>query len=500
MINNDVIIPTNTVDLRVSKDYSIIKGQEVHSQKNMFLTYNDAQRFINVIVKNDDSSLVIAEEEWKAHPEYYKDIVAGTEIYYALPFQFCYNRKYQVVTAYEKIINTTNITNYTYISEESETTFAINALKFFKKAEVGKSKYNITFDLTPNSKDLYTKIHSTKTNDDGSKSIQDLQTLKVVLFFMKNKIVQGYLPVPISYYSTLDELYKMEVNLELTSAMYDKYIDCKLYNEISGLLEPTTLDVDNTTMRLGVYWYEAGNNPTPVEMEQGLMDFSDYQLMNVFDLNDDVRLFKEVTHLITSQIKKVECTDSAESDNEVVIATLVDKIPFIRYDYYMNNQKMVTEEINDELVIMDTIGDKIEQQYKMRLNFVNSYGHSYRLRLGLDKFSLDTTHLKLKFIVKLNPYGTLNAQTLKEFINSYFLANDFNDGVSFHMSRLIDACMDEYPNDLILMEFHGVNGNACIHQYITMVEDAESNFIPEVPNIMRDSEDNLLIEIVETNA
>lgn len=58
--------------------------------------------------------------------------------------------------------------------------------------------------------------------------------------------------------------------------------------------------------------------------------------------------------------------------------------------------------------------------------------------------------------MKLNPYGTLNAQTLKEFINSYFLANDFNDGVSFHMSRLIDACMDEYPNDLILMEFHGV--------------------------------------------
>ena len=146
---------------------------------------------------------------------------------------------------------------------------------------------------------------------------------------------------------------------------------------------------------------------------------------------------------------------------------------------------------------MDTLQYKIEQQFKMRLNFVNTYGYSTRLRIGLEKLPLGTTHLKLNFKVKINKSGSMSIGTLKEFINSYFMNLDFENGVSFHISRLIDEAMDNFADSLIFIEFHGANGFDPLKQYITMVEDSANAFIPEVPNIMRDADNKLMIEIIE---
>ena len=69
-----------------------------------------------------------------------------------------------------------------------------------------------------------------------------------------------------------------------------------------------TINISETKIRIGVFCKNPGDNPSIAEQYLGIINFPDYQIMNVFDFDDSVRLFDEMTHLLSSQIKKVETT------------------------------------------------------------------------------------------------------------------------------------------------------------------------------------------------
>ena len=527
--NNNIIIPTNTVDMKITAAYSFKRpeqetpvgiGLEKFDEKHMYLVYDDYQKFINVrkrIVdpndKNAIDSVVVAYEEYLAdkalgNNSVYLPVI--DEICYTLPFQICYNRKYQLITAFDKVVNAEHYTNYTYISADNDSTVGVNSVEFKKEISFSDNKYSISFNLTPNNRDMIDLIHQTVRSDINSNSVtQDTGYLKCVVFFQYNGDIIGYIPMNMLYFDTDDETYTFSGDIKILSPIYHHYLDTVMYDPTTNLIDTgiydpvtetldcTTINISETKIRIGVFCKNPGYNPTITEQYLGIINFPDYQIMNVFDFDDSVRLFDEMTHLLSSQIKKVETNSSAETDNEVVLSTIVDKMPFIRYDYFLANQNSVIKEIKEELKLMDTLQYKIEQQFKMRLNFVNTYGYSTRLRIGLEKLPLGTTHLKLNFKVKINKSGSMSIDTLKEFINSYFMNLDFENGVSFHISRLIDEAMDNFADSLVFIEFHGANGFDPLKQYITMVEDSANAFIPEVPNIMRDADNKLMIEITE---
>lgn len=475
------IVPTNTCDLQIHEDYCL------KYMNGRLLTFNVDQEFI--AVKDDlDYIKVISKSQFLNDPAY-KDVDKNDVLSYALPFQVCYDRKYNLVTIYEKAVNRVGNLEYTY-TRDSADTFASNALNFKYNIDYDEVNeyYELAYNLSPNNEDLLNTIHKTQKDSTGATILIDNEIMKAVIIFVEGTTTKGYMTSSISAYKESDKLYNMKTYLRMNSPVYFDKLDVTMY-DVNHEVSEMALDMNKCIPKIVVYLKESGyvdNTDQTVYPK-----FDDYKIMNVFSvLNKDDKeatglLFKELTSYLPTQINHKETNmqvDTASNPYGIMKSIILDKVPLVRFDYYENNQIYVQNRIDAELAILDDVSPRIEDLFKLRFNFINAYGFSSRLRIGLDGKKLSTSHINMEIRVRKTSTSTLTKDTITEFINNYFSEIAFNSGESFHFSELADAIKAEYA-DLVFIELVHINNYKTDNQYIYMVDYDNVQFIPEVPNI-----------------
>lgn len=475
------IIPTNTCDLQIHEDYC------TKYMNGRLLTYGVDQEF--VAVKDDLDYIKVISKSQFLNDSTFADYDKTNILSYALPFQVCYDRKYNLVTIFEKAVNRKGDLEYTYVRDSADT-FTSNAINFKYNIDYSEVNeyYELDYNLAPNNEDLINTIHAIQKDSSGNTILVDKEIMKAVVIFTEGTVTKGYMTSSISSFKEIDKLYNMKTLLRMNSPVYFNNLDVTMYDMNHDVAE-MSLDMNKCVPKIIVYVKESGFVDTTTQTSYP--KFDDYKMMNVFSvLNDDEKedtglLFKELTSYLPTQINHRETNMSADTGTNpygITKSIILDKVPLVRFDYYEENQIYVQNRIDAELEILDAVSPKIEDLFKLRFNFINAYGYSSRLRIGLDGKALSTSHIKMEIRVRKKATSNLNKSIITEFINNYFSTIAFNSGEVFHFSELSDAMKEEYP-DLVFLELVHINNYHTDNQYVYMTDYNNVQFIPEVPNI-----------------
>lgn len=486
------MMPTNTTDLRVHEDYS------KRFESGRFLTFDTDQEFVG-IRDSGGNTFVISKSQFLNDPTY-SSYDKTSYISYALPYQVCYDRKYNLVYVFEKSVNRDIALLYSYV-EEAAYTYICTGLnyKYLLDYDDPKEYYEFNYNLTPSNSDMYAKIHSMTTDSNGNSQLNDLGYMKSVILFYKDSALVGYMPAEISSYDSSAKVYGMTAFLRMNSPIYADNLDVTIYNTNHEIVD-VTFNLNKLTTSMVVYRYNSGYTDTTGQAKYPI--FPDYSIVNVFETMDDgtsdTMIFKEISKFLPTQINdKTTALNGNTTENPygIIKEVVLDKLPFVSYTYYEVNQEDVSSAINNELVLLDKINSKIEGAFKSRFNLVNTYGYSNRLMIGLNPRSIGTTHINMEVNVRKVSTSVLTDTEIATYINTYFSKIDFKNGESFHFSKLSEATKETYT-DIEFMELKSVNGFTTDNQYIYMKDYDSVLFIPEVASIAKDDNDNFKIAII----
>ena len=485
------MIPTNTTDLRIHEDYCKL------FENGRFMTFDTDQEFVG-IKDSDSNTFVISKQQFLNDPTY-ASLDKTSYISYALPYQLCYDRKYNLVTTFEKSIDREVGLLYAYVIEDAYTYICTGLnYKYLLDYDDVNEYFEFNYKLTPSNDDMYTLIHNTTTNINNVSELTDLGYLKAMIVFYIDGNPIGYMPSSITSYS--DEVYNMTSFLRMNSPIYFSNLDITIYN-MSHEIVDTTVNLNKLTVKLVLYKNKSGYTDTTGQSKYPIIP--DYCIVNVFDTidngNDDSKIFKELSSYLPTQINdKTTNLNGATTNNPygTIQEVVLDKIPFVSYSYYEDNQADVSTAISTELTLLDKINGKIEGAFKSRFNLVNTYGYSNRLMIGLNPRSIGTTHISMEINIRKISGSALTNTEIASYVNSYFSKIDFKNGESFHFSKLAESTKEEY-SDIEFMEAKSINGFASDNQYIYMKDYDSILFIPEVANIAKDDDGNFKVTIID---
>ena len=487
------MLPTNTTDLKINEAYCKLYTN------GRFMTFDNDQEF--VAVKDSlDNNFIVSKYQFLNDPEY-TSYDKTNYISFALPYQFCYDRKYNLITVFEKSVNRTVSLLYTY-TEESAYTYICSGLqyKYLLDYDDINEYYELNYVLTPSIDDMISLIHKTTTSTNSVSILNDLGYLKAVVVFHADGVPIGYMPSSISSFNETEGTYNMTTPIRMNSPIYFDSLDVSIYDINTHLVIDTTLSLNKVVPTIVLYKEVSGY--LDVTGQTKYPKFSDYSIVNVFDVIDngtsDTMIFKEMSKYFPTQIndKTVDLNNVTASNPFGVIKEVVlDKLPVVEYNYYENNQEIVQAALSSELSILAVMNKKLEGLFKLRMNLVNTYGYSNRLMVGLDPVSIGKTHVEMVVNVRRTSGSILTDSEIAIFINAYFSEVNFHKGETFHFSKLVESIKSTY-SDIEFMELKSVNGITNDNQYIYMKDYDNVLFIPEVANIAKDADGNFKITII----
>ena len=474
------IIPTNSVDIYMDEKYSDLY------ENGRFMVPKIDQKFVLVNDLADPTNFrAIAEDHFDVDPLYKGK---SKDITYAIPFQLCYDREYNFISVFQKVVNEIRELIFTYIDSSSEV-FVCNDLV-----------YNFNLD-SENALDYYVFKFDISTDDSAlvDTILNDPEYLNVYI-----ELINGagntvcYFKADVLSYNQDTMSYAVEGFLRLLSPVFGskikvKTLDMTLKDDTSTV--ESTIDLNDIYPRISIH--VKSDNPT---LSTKYLTFPNKKLLNIFDIYrdvddpDDGMLFKELSTYIPTQINTKYMKSVPTGTYDTIEGVVLDKIPVIKYGYYYKNQDTIHELIDDELALLDTLQSKVDALFKTRLNFVNSYGKSQLVQIGLKSKPLGTTHIKPDITVGLKEDSTMTKDTIASFINAFFTSVNFKNGDVFYFSNLATAIKNEY-SDVVFVQLNSINGETTDIQKIYTKPPDNIKFISEVINLARDDNDDLDIQL-----
>ena len=485
----DIMIPTNTANLRMSESYCKLLGN------GRFMTYDLDQEFVSILTEKG-SIEVLSKSEFLNNTKY-ASYNKTNYIKYAIPFQLTYDRKYNILTSFEKLVNRIIQLKYDFMAESTDT-FVVNNFLYFYEVDYSEPDdyFQMHFSLEPIDEDNLERMHTIETNLNGDEVLSDTGFMKAVIALKEKGQTIGYMPASMFAFDAIKGKYDMRTYFRMLSPVYSDNLDLRFYDMNHEVVE-RTIDINNTEPVICIYTESNGYEDLTSQTETP--KFDDFYLVNTYSLSKasdtEHMFFREISHSLATQINDKVIAVSSATPFGAIKNVLLDKIPFIRYDYFEANQNDVRSLLETEFAVMDSIKDKVEGAFKIRLNLANTYGYSERLRIGLSGKVTGTTHFYMVVKVRLKAGYSLTENTIATFINDYFKSIEFQKGETFHFSELVDAIKTEYT-EISFIELASVNGIENDNQYIYMEDYDNIQFIPEIPNIARRNDNSLDISIL----
>ena len=480
----NVIIPTNTIDIRVPSTSEELKSEDGSGK----LVFSKGQIIELQKSPDPDDGTYYGILGTKTADEYANDINYVDRFIYAIPYNFVINKDPLYGMYFLSIIDEKKFLDFSYINEKSLYQYIATSLSIYRGYKKNPNNYEISILVEQN---MDAKDDSSMEPprcvavfyDDEDKAYmwaeaeltEGLQSANIFAFKFnfstedtidyKNRIRIEGLKTPV-----LSEEHESEEDQGTTYGYMHANTKCiihTLYKDTSG----------------NVYAIDEADKKAREELEKVVSNMDGYTLSNSYTVLNGIDFFYDYSDIVSSTV----LVEKDENDNEFFI---IKNVPVVKYDYFSSQDDDKAIEFCKELVkrknYIDYAVQVLEDAFGMDFKFFNTYGPSKLFKIdGKNKdetIPINKTNLTLTFNVKLTPnYDTNIINDIIADIKDY--VEDINEISSLHMSNLVSEITEKYRESLVFFEFYDMNGYGPGTQHIYSTDMGDNLTVPEFLNI-----------------
>ena len=470
--NNDNILPTNTIDVKLKKDQLEVTEEGNLLMKPGTLVYLNPENDYGEIISKD----VTAEEKAQMNEDGFL---------YINPFLTVLNRSPLYTSYFLNIINVEKDLNFTYINQNSVIQYIASTVAWKRAYFTDRNIYKMTIEMVQNINiDLDMLIYDKDQNVIGAK-------LKVCAVIYDDQQVKPlrWIEAEFIEFSQEDFSFKFEFKFETNDIiddnnririenMYDLGTTRKQYAYLKERVKCQILV-------FGQFDQEYGRDDT----DMYIPGLEGYTLCNKYDIVDNLEMFYNYSHIVSSAILL------SKDDTDTTIYELT-RVPLVR-DRYINSEKRMNTFIKEMELRRKYIEDslmQLEDSFGIDFKFFNTYGPSNLFYVEGGSL-INRTNLSMTFKMKPITQSDIYVKDriivdIKEYLE------DINEITDLHIPNLITQITNTYREQLVYFEFVDINGYGPGSQHVYRPDEYTGDVVPEFLNVNVTDEDEPDINII----
>lgn len=460
---NNIIVPTNTIDIEVKEEELESNGKNWLIKPLTTFVYDKS---IGVINNNITES--------KDNPFVYMN-----------PFMIGINKTPLVLSYFLTIFNVEKYLEFSYINQTSILQFVASTVNVSRSGYSNMDKYRLRISMKQNISDDFNLI---VRNDD--KEIVECNIKVFLLLYSQTNSNDVWRYTEASIINEDRYLYDFEFNMTT-----DDTISANNLIKITDLKQPETGKVVDSYVVNGIkadvlimaktetyYGNDGFSNIIP--------GIDGYSICNRYSIRGGIDLFYNYTQMMNSTpiVKK-------NKDTGNYIFT-INKVPMIRKSYISDEFRMksIIKEIQTRRNYIEYCLNILEDGFDIDFKFFNTYGPSKRYTHE-DETCIDRVNLSLRFKTKL--YSNADKFIISMIKDNIKTRIETIDNITdIHMTNIADEIREKYKDQLQFFEFVGFNGYGPGYSHIYQVADEIKENVPEFLNINTIGGDSPDIEII----
>lgn len=528
----NVIIPTNTIDMRVTPDQLMTeegsnklifkKGQVIKLVDNGYTIIKGEYSFPDDMPNNVDVGdfakagktwYVYNGIEWEVssidpeesafHGELYTppedETIDDGSFKYVIPYNFIINTSPLYGMYFLSVVDTKKFLDFSYINSKCLYQYIATNATLYRGYLEEPNTYSISISTEQN---VDSKEDNPMIIFDESGDISDIKIKCVAVFYDEDDEPYRWAEAKLDSYDIEANIFNFKFKF-FTEDYIDIYNRIKIdvgssdeftnmrdigaTNESYGHFKANTKCIIHILSKQDTVYVDEGTNNRSKLFE--IIDFGDenkeeYTLSNSYQITEGVDFFHDYSDIISSTVI------SELDENESPFFRIKD-VPVVKYDYFDTEDKALhfCKELVERKNYIDYAIQVLEDAFEMDFKFFNTYGPSRLFTLDNVDDYLNRTQLSLTFKCRFNSAYIANSTLDEAVITNNIISDikeyieDINEISSLHMSNLVTEITNKYREFLIFFEFVDINGYGPGYEHLYAMEMPNDIITPEFLNV-----------------
>lgn len=534
----NVIIPTNTIDMRVYPDQLMTeegsnklifkKGQVIKLIDNGYNIIKGDYSFpddmpnkdlsVGDFVKVGTTWYVYDGIEWKVseidpEEQMYHGEIANPEdedynsaFKYVIPYNFIINTSPLYGMYFLSVVNAKKFLDFSYINSQCLYQYIATSISLNRGYLEDPNTYTMDISVEQN---VDSKEDNPMLVFDETGNITDVNIKCVAVFYNEDDEPYRWAKAELNDYDldanifnfkfkfTTEDYIDIYNRIRIDTGMYDINVDNGIDDGVMPFSEDTdaiesyghfnanTKCIIHILSKQGEVYKDAGTTNRDDLFKLIKMDnLEEYTLSNSYQVAEGVDFFYDYSDIISSTVV-------SDLDEEEKPFFRIKDVPVVKWDYFDSEDKAL--DFCDTLVerknYIEYALQVLEDAFEMDFKFFNTYGPSRLFTLDNNEEYVNHTNLSLTFNCRFNSAyitnSTLDETTIvnniKNDIKAYI--ENINEISSIHMSNLVTEITNNYREFLVFFEFWDMNGYGPEHEHLYAKDMPNDIITPEFLNI-----------------
>lgn len=458
-LNN--IIPTNTIDIKISPD-------QLRTEDGYKLVFKKGQ-----VIKLTESGLGELHQIDTMEADY------DEVFYYSIPYNFIINTNPLYGMYYLSIIDAKKFLDFSYINENSIYQYIATSIHMYRGYINNPNTYEMTINIEQNIEDNTNNNDSIITYDPNTGEITDVNLRCIAVFYDSEDSPIRWAEAKFVNYDSAANVFSYKFTFTT-----EDYIDADNRIRIDTGLNNINSNTEfyahfNNNMKCIIHTLTKQEDSYGLnELDLIIPGLDGYTLTNSYTVVEGLDFFYDYSEIVSSTI--VATIDDETNEEYLTIKG----IPVVKYGYFDTEDKAINfcKELVKRKTYIDYAIDVLEDAFGMDFKFFNTYGPSKLFTLDNKLNYINRTNLSITFRLKLNPsYDSNIVNDIIADIKSYI--ENINQISSIHMPNLITQITNTYRDYLVYFEFIDINGYGPSMQHIYSMQMPSNVVVPEFINV-----------------
>jgi hypothetical protein len=486
------IIPTNTIDLKISNTSD-------------FVTLDDHGKYIlpaGTVIRYNPNSMVGEPIDEGLVPDPFSDEYYSPDYYYYMTIYNTLICSDPLFTGYTStIVDKDSFFKFDWVNEDTPFQFVANRCNFRRKMLDEQSKYRFTFAIAQSiiSNDYITYAKETITSG-GNTYVNITNNVETILVLYKEDTPYRWIKCKFENCDESNMIFYYSAELS-TDNMLDSTDNLKLISTedfplmVAGYSDSSNYGYFDSNVKAKLYILTkfstvVNNSSRNIVYDRG--DFDDiapnvlpeYSLTNVYEVNDGLQIFEPFTEIVNSRI---DITSVAYNGDSQSLTYGIIGVPVVGYHYVSRGEEYVQflfDAIYDRKAYIDYCLGLLENNMDIDFKFFNTYGPSSIYYIG-DKQETMIGHIDLTMKFRMSVKSTADVITKDQVIASIksYIENLYDTG-NWDAPSMITDIMNEYSDRINFLEFMNYNDFWLGVQHIWKLKDANGIELDDNPTVV----------------
>lgn len=431
------------------------------------------------------------------------------EFIYTNPFLIYFSKDPLTISYYINTVNDKYSLDLKSNEDSSFVQFTTGTIGVYRNGIIGENRYRFTISIMPTSEmpksaieiladgideDTMKTLYGNNSEIFIKNNIRYANTNRIKLSLsLLNDSGSPVITSPMSLvdYDMPNDIYTFSTEIET-----DDYItidnNLRMYKGSDSQL----VSMEACVAEINMFYNDGDDNNTD----------SGYVKTNTYTTESTPIELIKAAHMIMSDGDYINTSDGDNYSYEIGIKSS----PLLKYDILSNTDTIFEfiEKFNLEYYYLNTITDKVTNNFSIDMKMYNTYGRSKNFYIdnigddGISESLLDKVNIGIEF--KIHPlYGVDEADLIrdvKSFIKNYIETINISGSNTIHISNLIKELENNFSS-IDFIRFKGINNYGPLIQSIenkttdlsTLSKEERKSYVPEYLTI---DEDNINIIII----